>query len=251
MTNQPQKRSRDLHEYLHKHLHWKQVGLRLLIGLCVLIVVVWFGRHAAHDMKAMETWIAGHGALGWFAFVAMVIVFTSLFVPQTMLSIAGGALFGLVGGTVLTFVGVVLTAAFNYLVASKLLRSWIQKILDKHPKLQSIQRVADREGLKLQLLLRLSPLSPVTVSYVLGATGVRFSTFLIAMVGLLPTLFVSVYFGYVASHATKVAGNASEHSTTHTILTIVGFVIAILVMIGIGRVAAKAIREAEKDSSGS
>ena len=249
MTNQPQKHRPALHEYLHQHLRWKSVGLRLLVGLCVLIVVVWFGRHAASEIKVMETWIAGHGALGWFAFVAMVVVFTSMFVPQTMLSIAGGAMFGLFGGTVLTFIGAVLTAAFNYLLAGNLLRSRIKKILDKHPKLQAIQRVADREGLKLQLLLRLSPLSPVTVSYVLGASGVRFSTFLIAMVGLLPTLFVSVYFGYVASHATKVAGDASEHSTTHTVLTFVGFLVAILVMIGIGRVAKKAIHEAEKESS--
>jgi hypothetical protein len=89
MTNQPQKHRPALHEYLHQHLHWKSVGLRLLVGLCVLIVVFWFGHHAASEIKVMETWIAGHGALGWFAFVAMVVVFTSMFVPQTMLSIAG------------------------------------------------------------------------------------------------------------------------------------------------------------------
>jgi hypothetical protein len=77
--------------------------------------------------------------------------------------------------------------------------------------------------LRLQLLLRLSPINPVTVSYVLGASGVRFSTFMIATIGLIPTLFVEVYFGDVASHLAKVAGNSSDPLTLHTVVVVVGF----------------------------
>jgi uncharacterized membrane protein YdjX (TVP38/TMEM64 family) len=48
----------------------------------------------------------------------------------------------------------------------------------------------------------------VSVGYVLGASGVRFPTFLAATVGLIPALFAEVYFGYVASHLTQVAVKA-------------------------------------------
>lgn len=249
VTNHLKTLGRELHEHLHRQVHWKTVGLRLLVGSCLLAAVVWFGRHAVEDIEAMETWIAGHGVWGWVAYVGMVIVFTSMFVPDTLLAFAAGALFGLGWGTVLTVVGVVLTAALNFLTARSLLRSRIEKMLEQHPKLRAIQRAADREGLRLQLLLRLAPINPVSVSYVLGASGVRFSTFLLATAGLIPVVFVEVYFGYLANHVTTVAGNVSEHSTLHTVMTVVGFVVSIVLMIYITRVASRAIAEAELDSA--
>jgi len=78
----------------------------------------------------------------------------------------------------------------------------------------------------------------------LGASGVRFSTFLIATAGLIPGLFVEVYFGYMTRHVTKVAGNVSEHSTLHTVVTVVGFVVCIVLMIFISRMVAKALADA-------
>jgi len=239
----------DLHSHLQRQVNWKTIGLRLLVGSCLLAAVVWFGRHAVEDIKAIETWIAGHGVWGWVAFVGMVVLFTSMFVPDTLLAVVAGSLFGLTWGTVLTFVGVVLTAVLNFLIARSLLRSRIEKMLEKHPKLRAIQRAANHEGLRLQLLLRLAPLNPVSVSYVLGASGVRFSTFLLATVGLLPVVFVEVYFGYLASHVTTVAGNVNEHSTLHTVVTVIGFVVCVVLMIYIARVASRAIAETEDDST--
>jgi len=102
------------------------------------------------------------------------------------------------------------TAVLNYLIARSLLRSRIEKMLEKHPKLRAIQRAANHEGLRLQLLLRLAPLNPVSVSYVLGASGVRFSTFLLATVGLIPVVFVEVYFGYLASNPNRTTRKVSD-----------------------------------------
>jgi uncharacterized membrane protein YdjX (TVP38/TMEM64 family) len=249
VTNRSNNFGHDLHGHLTRQVHWKTVGIRLLVGLGVLAAVVWFGRHAVDEIKAMETWIAGHGVWGRLAFVCMIVVFTSMFVPDTVLAIAGGALFGLVWGTVLTVVGVIITAALNFLAARTLLRPRIETMLEQHPKMLAIQSAANREGLRLQLLLRLAPINPVSVSYVLGASGVRFSTFLIATAGLIPGLFVEVYFGYLASHVTKVAGNVSEHSSLHTVVIVLGLVICITLMISITRVATKALADVEGESA--
>lgn len=241
--------SQELRQHLGERVHWKTIGFRLLVGLTVLSAVVWFGRDVADEIKVMESWIAGHGVWGRVAFVAAIIVFTSMFVPDTVLAIAGGALFGLLWGTVLTAVGTVLTAALNFLTARSLLRPRIERMLEQHPKLRAIRDAANREGLRLQLLLRLAPINPVSISYVLGASGVRFSTFLIATVGLIPGLFAEVYFGYTASHLTKVAGKVSEHSTLHTVVTVAGFVVCVLLMIVIGRIATKALADVEAESA--
>ena len=220
------------------------MGLRLIVGLCVFAAVVWFGRHAAAEIKLMETWVASHGAWGWIVFVGAMIVLTSLFVPDTLLAIAAGVLFGLAAGTLLTVVGAILTATLNFFFARSLLRPWVERMLERHPKLQAIQRAAKREGLRLQLLLRLAPINPVSVNYVMGASGVSFATFLIATVGLIPGLFLEVYFGYLTSHVTKFAGNVREHSTLHTVVTVAGFVVCIVLMVVVSRIVSKALADA-------
>ena len=118
------------------------------------------------------------------------------------------------------------------------------RMLERHPKLQAIQRAAKHEGLRLQLLLRLAPINPVSVSYVMGASGMSFATFLIASLRSIPGLFLEVYFGYLTSHVTKLAGNVREHSTLHTVVTVVGFVVCIVLLILISRIAREQLADA-------
>lgn len=181
---------RALQQHLKRQVHWKTVALRLFIGLCVLAVVVWFGRYATDQIHTMESWIADHRVWGRVVFVGMIILFTSMFVLDTVLSVAAGLLLGLAWGSLLIFIGCIATAAVNYLGARRLLRPRIEKLLGQHPQLQAIQHAAKREGLRLQLLLRLAPINPVSISYVLGASGVRFSTFMLATIGLIPGLLI-------------------------------------------------------------
>jgi uncharacterized membrane protein YdjX (TVP38/TMEM64 family) len=122
-------------------------------------------------------------------------------------------------------------------------------MLERHPKLRAIRAAAADEGIRLQLLLRLAPIDPVSVSYVLGASGVRFPTFLTATVGLIPGLFAKVYFGYLANHVTQVAGNLGDHSGAHTVITVTGFVVCIVLILYISRVAAAALAGVEGESA--
>lgn len=248
MSNPSKKFTHELHAYLRNQANWKTITRWLIIGLALLLLIVWFGRDLVEEIEIVEKWIEGHGVLGWIVFVAMIVVLTSVLFPISVLAMAAGAMYGVLGGTVLTFAGALLTGALNFQIASKLLRAKIDKLLEKHPKLRAIQMAANREGLRLQLLLRMAPINAVSVNYVLGATGVKFSTFLIALLGLMPSIIVNVYFGYTASHMTKVAGKASEHSTLQTVVTVVGLLVCVAVMVAITRVATKAIADAEIDN---
>lgn len=220
------------------------IDYKLLAGLVVLAGIVWFGRHAGAELVAMEGWIAGHGILGILVFVGLIVVFTSLFVPDTLFAIAAGALFGLAQGTALILVGATIAALLDFCLARKLLRPRILALLQRRPKLQAIERVANKGGLRLQLLLRLAPISPVTVSYLAGASNTRFSSFLGAIPGMIPGLFCEVYFGYMAMHLGKVAGNVSEHSMTHTVVTVSGFLVCLALMVYISRLVVAALAEA-------
>jgi uncharacterized membrane protein YdjX (TVP38/TMEM64 family) len=214
----------------------------------VLLALAWYGRGAGDEIKALEAWTAGLGILGPVVFAGAVVVLTSVFVPSILLSAVAGALFGLGWGTLAMSAGGIVGATLNYWVARKLLRNHISSVVRRYPKLQTIQSAIKREGLRLQLMLRIAPFNAVLVSYVLGATGVRFPTFLLATVGLIPGLFVEVYFGYVAKHVTKTVAHVSTPSTLQHVLTVGGFLACVALMVSIARLAQRALLAAEADT---
>jgi uncharacterized membrane protein YdjX (TVP38/TMEM64 family) len=241
----------NLTSFTHKITGRAQSKILLLLaaGTLVLLILAWLGRNVGDEIKTLEAWIAGFGILGPLVFAGVVVVLTSLFVPSTLLSAAAGALFGLGLGTLAMSVGVIVGAAADYWVARKLLRNRVAGLLQRHPKQQAIQHAVQRGGLRLQFILRLIPINAVFVSYVLGANGVRFLAFLLATMGLIPGLFVEVYFGYVATHITKTVANVTNPSTLHHVITIGGFLVCLVIMISIGRMAHRALKETEAETN--
>jgi len=216
-------------------------GLKIVIGALLLVVAVWLGRDFGHHLPALEKWVASHGVWGFIVFVAAVVVCTSLFVPDTVFAVVAGVLFGVFWGTVVVVVGSLLTATVDFAVSRRFLQARVRRWLEANPRLATIERAVKREGLRFLFLLRLTPIHPVTVSYVLGATNTRYPTFLAACFGLIPGLFVEVYFGYVAKHVAKVSGKVSEHSTVHTALTVAGLLLCVAVLVYVTRLARRAL----------
>lgn len=219
-------------------------GLRLAAIVAIALLLIPFIRHAGDEIAGLQKWIETLGALAPLAFIAAVLVLTSVFVPSSILSAAGGALFGLGWGTLYMGLGMVAAAALNYFLANKLLGNMVAGPIARQPKLLAIQRAVRHKGLPFQFILRLAPLNAMTVNYVLATAGVRFPPYLIASLGVIPGTFAEVYFGHVASHLSKVAAGSHPHSPTHTILTVGGFLVVIAAMVIIGRIAKKALDEA-------
>jgi uncharacterized membrane protein YdjX (TVP38/TMEM64 family) len=225
-----------------------RIALRLAGGTALLVVLIWFARDAGDEIKALEAWVSGHGLLGPFVFVAAVVVLSSVFVPSSVLGAVAGALFGLGWGTFAIVTGGMFSAALNYLVANRFLGTRIAHFLQRHPKLLAVQRAVQREELRLQFMLRLAPINSASVNYILGAAGVRFPPYLLATLGMIPGLFVEVYFGHMAKHVTKAAAKVSTQSTAQLLFTIAGFLVCMAVMIGVGRMAQRALAEADVEA---
>lgn len=221
--------------------HRPTVWLKLGLGLLVLALAIWFGRDFAHHLPALEQWIASHGAWGCTVFLLALILGTSLFVPDTLFAVAAGVLFGVMWGTVIVVAGCVLTAALDYALARQFLQSLVRRWLAVNPRLAAIERAVKAEGLRFLFLLRLTPVHPVTVSYLLGASNTRFPVFLTATLGLIPALFVEVYFGYAAKHLAKVSGQVGEHSPLHTLLTVAGLALGVGLLLYVIRLARRAL----------
>ena len=224
---------------------WTKIGL----GIVLLAIALALGRSFGHHIPEIEAWIADLGSWGYAAFAGLVLVGTSLFVPDTVFALIAGALFGVTAGTMIMAASSLATAAFDYGLARLALQSSVRRWLARQPKLTAIARAVDREGLRFQFLLRLTPINPVMVSYVLGATGTRFIPFLVACLGIVPSLFVEVYFGYVAKHVARISGGVSEHSPAHSALTIAGLVLCVVVLVYVVQIARRALAQAEEEDS--
>ncbi len=226
-------------------------GPRIVLAIGLLGVCLVVGRHVAHDIPRLEQWIAGLGPWAPWVFTILVIVLTSFFIPDTIFALAAGVMFGLWQGTLIICASGIIGAILNFLFARRFLSGWVTRWLTNYPKLAAIASVADREGLRFHLLLRLTPVNPTTLSYLLGAASrVSLATFSIAALGHIPGYFVEVYFGYVAAHLTKYAGGVKHHSTAELVVNVVGLVLSVAVMVYVTQRARLAIQRVELRDGG-
>ena len=68
-----------------------------------------------------------------------------------------------------------IAASISFFIGRTFLRSWAQKFIAGSPKWRAIDKAIAKEGFKVVLLLRLSPLLPFAISnYIYGVTSVDF-----------------------------------------------------------------------------
>jgi len=225
----------------------------LAVGLLLIVAVVFAGREIEHHINEIESWITTLGPWGVLAFIGLFVLTTSFLVPDTVLCIIAGALFGMGWGVTAVLAGSLLAGAVQYVLSHKLLRGRIQRMLAARPSLAAIQRAVSRNEFRLQVLLRLTPLNPATISYLLGAAGVRFAGFLVACLAITPNLVIEVYFGHVGKQAAWLAGSDARTAHLHDLAMIGGLAVGIAVMVFVSRMARKAVMQAvvETDKAGS
>lgn len=228
---------------------WRRARLRVWLprvayAVLLVIAIAILGEEVHRHTVAIEAWIAGLGVWSFLVFAALFVVLTSVFVPDTALAITAGALFGLARGVAVIWIGGVLAAAAQYALSRRLLKRRIDGMLAARPRLAAIEQAVKQQEFRLQLLVRLTPLSPTLTSYVLGAAGVRFSWFTLSCLGLFPALAVEVYFGYIGRHVARMAGRNQQSVLLHDAVTFGGLLIGIVAMAAIAKMARHAVEEA-------
>jgi uncharacterized membrane protein YdjX (TVP38/TMEM64 family) len=161
--------------------------VRIAVGLVVLGVLVVVGRQLGGALPRFAAWVESLGAWGPVVFVLGYAVAVVAFVPGSLLTLAAGAIFGVLWGVVWVFIAAVLGSAAAFLIARYVARDAVARRLAANPRFAAVDRAVGREGRKIVFLLRLSPLFPFTLlNYALGLTTVRFADYLLAAVGMIP-----------------------------------------------------------------
>ncbi|MBK5962649.1 sulfurtransferase, partial [Thiocystis minor] len=153
------------------------------------------------DVRMLEHWIQDAGLAGPLVFIALYALATLLFLPGSLLTLAGGALFGPAWGTLINLTGATLGAALAFLVARYLAADWVQGRAGGLLK-RLIQGV-EAEGWRFVAFTRLVPLFPFNLlNYALGLTRIPFVHYLLATtVCMLPGALAYTWLGYAGREA--------------------------------------------------
>lgn len=186
--------------------------------------------------------VGSTGAWAPMVFIAVYVAVVVLMFPAFMVIIVGGAVFGFAKGAALSMTGAIIGGTIAFLIARHFARGLVLRRIATHPALQSIDRIVGDSGMKIVFLLRLSQAVPYVLSnYALGVTRVRLRDFVVGTIGLVPTVLTFSAYG---SALNAFGANGTPTTTPWLVgLSIVGTVMLALVL---GRIAKRALREANE-----
>jgi uncharacterized membrane protein YdjX (TVP38/TMEM64 family) len=184
------------------------------------------------------------GSVGAFAFIALYIIATVAFLPGSILTLGAGVVFGVVWGSLYVFIGATLGATAAFLVGRYLARSWVASKIEGNKKFAAIDRAVGREGLKIVLLTRLSPVFPFNLlNYAFGITGVSLKDYFIGSVGMIPGTIMYVYIGSLAGSLARIGTDQPTNPTVQWAIRIIGFIATVTVTVYVTRIAKKALEQ--------
>jgi len=172
------------------------------------------------------------------------------FLPGSVLTLGIGFLFGVVQGTIITSVASTLGACVAFWVGRTVARDWVGHRVAGNAKFAAIDEAVGRQGFKMVLLTRLSPVFPFNLlNYAFGLTKVRFRDYALASwIGMLPGTIMYVYLGHAGRQAalalTDATAGPAEQTLAQKIFFWAGLVVAVVVAVFVTRIARRALREA-------
>lgn len=211
----------------------------LLLAVRLLPVGEWLLQFVA--------WVRDAGAVGMAAFVAAYVAACVLFLPGSILTLGAGFAYGVALGVPLVWVAANLGAVLAFLLGRTLARDAIARRVEGNARFAAIDQAVGREGLKIVLLTRLSPVFPFNLlNYAYGLTRVRLADYVVgSLVGMLPGTVMYVYLGSLVTSLTELAsGRPAAGSGAQQALYWAGLGATLLVTVVVTRIARRALDQA-------
>jgi pyruvate/2-oxoglutarate dehydrogenase complex dihydrolipoamide dehydrogenase (E3) component/uncharacterized membrane protein YdjX (TVP38/TMEM64 family) len=179
-----------------------KVGLLLVLLVAVAAFFIFdFGDYLTlANLKARQSeladFVAQRPLLAIGGFFLLYVAVTALSLPgAAIMTLAAGAIFGLLLGTLIVSFASAIGASLAFLSSRYLLRDWVQARFGK--RVEAIDRGIEKDGAFYLLTLRLIPAFPFfLINLAMGLTGMRLPTFtVVSQVGMLAGTVVFVNAG--------------------------------------------------------
>jgi uncharacterized membrane protein YdjX (TVP38/TMEM64 family) len=238
--------------------NWRKLMKMVILNLLTFSIVLTFtvnpalaqestnglGFNPQEWLRHALQWIDSLGAVGAIAFIFLYIIATVAFLPGSILTLGAGVVFGVVLGSFYVFIGATLGSTAAFLVGRYLARGWVAKKIEGNSKFQAIDQAVGKEGLKIVLLTRLSPVFPFNLlNYAYGITGVYLRDYVIGSVGMIPGTIMYVYIGSLAGSLATIGTEEAQAANpiVQWTIRIVGLMATVAVTLYVTKIARKAL----------
>ncbi len=173
----------------------------LLTGLLLIGIAVLFNFRDHLQVETLVSAVQRGGGWAPALFMLCYALATVLMVPGSLLTLAGGALFGPWWGTLYNLIGATVGATLALLSARYLAGDWVQRKTGGWVK--RVTDGVDQEGWRFVALVRLVPLFPFAlVNYALGLTRIPIKQYIItSFICMIPAAFAYTYVGFAGREA--------------------------------------------------
>lgn len=218
----------------------------VLVGAAIFFAHRWLP--VRDYLQAFLEWTDGLEMWGPAVVVGVYVVACILFLPGSVITMGAGLVFGLGLGFVTVSVGSTLGACAAFLVGRTVGRRWVADKIRGREKFEAIDEAVAREGFKVVMLIRLSPIFPFNLqNYAFGLTRVKFWKYALASwIGMMPGTVMYVYLGSTARSLAEIAAGDVEKSSAQRVFFWVGLAVTVGVVALVTRTARRAVRRAMK-----
>lgn len=140
-----------------------------LVGLFLLMRSLGLER----EIPVVRAWIATQGVFAPLLFILIYATAVAFFVPGTLMSLSGAALFGPVVGVAVVSTGGILGATLAFLLARYVARDQVTRWMSKSRRFEWLQEQTRIHGAPIVAITRLLPVIPANLlHYAFGITAV-------------------------------------------------------------------------------
>src|SRR5271155_5986733 len=219
-----------------------------ILLIVIAVIAILYGAHrlgAGPILKNALDWIRGLGPLAPVAFIAIYIAACVLFVPGSILTIGAGVIFGVVRGSIYVSIAATLGATAAFLIGRYLARDWVSARLEGNAKFKAIDQAVGKEGWKIVILTRLSPVFPFNLlNYAYGLTSVSLRDYFFASwAGMIPGTILYVYIGSLSGDLAGAGAGGVARTPAGWALDAVGLIATVAAVVYATRIGTRALRE--------
>ena len=215
--------------------------------LAVLILAALIAAATFFDLQQIFrdtlAWISGLGVIAPVIFIVIYILACVLLLPGSILTLGAGIVFGVVKGSIVVSVGSTLGATCAFLVGRYFARGWVSEKIGRNEKFNAIDDAVAREGWKIVLLTRLSPVFPFNLlNYGFGLTKIGLKHYILASwTGMIPGTILYVYIGSLAGDLASLGTGNRTRTIGEWILYGVGLLATLAVTVFVTRLAKRSL----------
>ena len=174
-----------------------KTGIRALLFVLIVIGLstAFFYRESASS-EVLAQGVSRVGELGPLFFIGMYAVATVFFLPGSVMTLTGGAIFGPVWGVLFSLVGATIGATIAFSISRYLAADWVERKASSRGR--RLKRGVDAEGWRFIAFVRLVPLLPFNIlNYALGLTRIPISHYIFAtFFAMAPGAVAYTYMGF-------------------------------------------------------